>query len=323
MSQPRKIATIVNPHSAGGRTAKRWPAIARRLEERAGPVVTRFTERGGHAAALARELALDGFDLIIAVGGDGTINETVNGLIESDRLIRPGVCLGVIPAGTGGDFRRTLGLTARDRIAHAIEIIVSGRSSPVDIGKAKFIGRDGLPANRYFINLLSFGMGGAVAARARNFLTPIGGRMAFLWATFRVLLGYRGRTVTLSVGSGAEDSFTVTNVAIGNGGYHGGGMYPCPTAKLDDGVFEVTVIEYMNMLRLLRDIRVLYNGNIFSHPKVRAMRGTSIRAAGASPTLIEVDGEPLGQLPVEVRVLPRLLPVMMDRETAARQALNK
>lgn len=311
MEHARKIAVIVNPHSAGGRTAKRWPGIAQRLEERVGPVTTRFTERSGHAMALARELALAGFDLIVAVGGDGTVNEAANGLISSDEPVHRGTALGVIPAGTGGDFRRALSLTARDRTAQAIEIIARGQAVDIDVGKARFIGPDGLPTERYFVNLLSFGMGGAVAARARNFLTPVGGRMAFLWATFRVLLSYRGRVVSVSVEDGNEVPFTVTNVAIGNGAYHGGGMYPCPTARLDDGVFEVTIIQYMNMFRLLRDIRVLYNGNIFSHPKVRALRGARIHATGEQPTLIEVDGEPLGQLPVEVTVLPHRLPVMM------------
>lgn len=311
MQQADKIAAIVNPHSAGGRTAKRWPSIERRLEERVGPVTTRFTERSGHATALARDFALAGFGLIIAVGGDGTINEVANGLIEADEPVSRGTALGVIPAGTGGDFRRALSLTDRDLTAQAIEMIASGQPVDIDVGKARFIGRDGQPAERYFVNLLSFGMGGAVAVRAQNFLSPVGGRMAFLWATFRVLLSYRGRMVTISVEGDAEASFKVTNVAVGNGAYHGGGMYPCPSARLDDGVFEVTIIEYMNMFKLLRDIRVLYNGDIFSHPKVRALRGVRIHAAGVQPTLLELDGEPLGQLPVEITVLPRRLTVMM------------
>lgn len=318
MQQVSRIAAIVNPHSAGGRTAKRWPGIARRLEERVGPVTTRFTERSGHAMALAREFALAGFDLIIAVGGDGTFNEAANGLIESDEPVRRSTALAVIPAGTGGDFRRALSLTARDRTAQAIEIIAQGQPVDIDVGKARFIGHDGLPVERYFVNLLSFGMGGAVAARARNFLTAVGGRTAFLWATVRVLLSYRGRTVIVSVDNGPQASFKVTNVAVGNGPYHGGGMYPCPTARLDDGIFEVTIIQYMNMFRLLRDIRVLYNGDIFSHPKVRALRGVRIHAEGSQPTLLEVDGEPLGQLPVEITVLPRRLPVMMAPSQIAR-----
>lgn len=318
MQRADKIAAIVNPHSAGGRTAKRWPSIVRQLEERVGPVTTRFTERSGHAMALARDFALAGFRLIIAVGGDGTINEVANGLIESDEPVNRGAALGVIPAGTGGDFRRALSLTARDLTAQSIELIARGQPVDIDVGKARFIGRDARPAERYFVNLLSFGMGGAVAARAQNFLSPVGGRVAFLWATFRVLLSYRGRMVTVSVEDGSEASFKVTNVAVGNGAYHGGGMYPCPSARLDDGVFEVTIIEYMNMFKLLRDIRVLYNGDIFSHPKVRALRGVRIHAAGVQPTLLELDGEPLGQLPVEITVLPRRLPVMMAPRAIAR-----
>ncbi|MGH9395893.1 MAG: diacylglycerol/lipid kinase family protein [Terriglobia bacterium] len=314
MPHTRKIAVIVNPHSAGGRTGKRWPEIARQLEERLGRITSRFTKSQGHATALARELLGAGFDLILGVGGDGTLNEIANGFIEAGEPVQPGACMGIIPAGTGGDFQRMFGFSRRDRIAQAIEIIATGQPVEIDIGKVRFVTPDGSEGERYFINLVSFGMGGAVAARARNFLTPLGGRLAFLWATFRVLLGYRGRQVAVRVGDGGETiSFNVTNVAVGNGCFHGGGMLPCPTARLDDGILEVTIIEYMNIFRLLRDIHVLYDGNIFTHPKVHAMRGTRIRATAAAPTLIEVDGEALGLLPLEITVLPGKLRVMMSK----------
>ncbi|MGH9451854.1 MAG: diacylglycerol/lipid kinase family protein [Terriglobia bacterium] len=309
----RKIAVIVNPHSARGRTGKRWPQMARQLEERLGPVACRFTQKHGHAIALARELLGEGFDLIVGVGGDGTFNEIVNGFIESDEPVRPGACMGIIPAGTGGDFQRMFGLSSRSSTAQAIEIIATGRPVAIDAGKARFVSAQGAEVQRYFINLVSFGMGGAVAARARNFLTPLGGRLAFLWATFRVLLTYRGREVSVRVDEGsAITGCNVTNVAVGNGRFHGGGMLPCPTAAPGDGTFEVTVIEYMNMFRLLHDIRVLYDGNIFSHPKVHAMRGVRIHATSAAPTLIELDGEPLGRLPLEITVLPGKMRVMMS-----------
>ena len=222
--------------------------------------------------------------------------------------------MAIIPAGTGGDFQRMFGYPYGSGTDMAIETLVTGEPVEIDVGKARFLTPQNQPNDRYFINLVSFGMGGAVAARSRNFLTPLGGRVAFLWATFRVLLGYRGSEITLTVnGNGATSSFFVTNVAVGNGRFHGGGMHPCPTAVLDDGIFEVTVIEYMNMFRLLRDIRVLYSGNIYTHSKVRHLRGVRIEAVAQSPTWIEVDGEPVGKLPLEITVLPKKLPILVNR----------
>ncbi|MGH9407296.1 MAG: diacylglycerol/lipid kinase family protein [Terriglobia bacterium] len=311
MNSNRRIAVILNPRAAGGRTGKRWPEVARALEQRLGPVTVRFTERPGHATLLARELLKSGFDLIAGAGGDGTFNEIANGMLEADEPARPGACLGIIPAGTGGDFQRMF--FPAPNLTDALETLATGEPYEIDVGKVAYDTPQGVHGERYFVNLVSFGMGGAVAAGARNFLSPLGGRAAFLWSTFRVLLTYRGRGVKLIVnGSGIESPFFITNVAVGNGRFHGGGMFPCPTAVLNDGVLEVTVIEYMNMFRLLRDIHYLYSGRIYSHPKIHHLRATHLDAAAQMSTWIEVDGEPLGKLPVTITVLPRRLPVMIS-----------
>jgi YegS/Rv2252/BmrU family lipid kinase len=310
MQQRPRIAAIVNPHSAGGRTGKRWPQLSFALERELGPMEARFTERQGHAITVTRELLRDGYDLVIAVGGDGTFNEVANGFIEADELVRPGASLGIVPMGTGGDFQRMLGLSSR-RAEQAVELLVHGRPTYIDVGKARFLSEEGKLQERYFINLVSFGIGGFVAARSRNVLTALGGRTGFLWATFLVLLAYRGRTVTLSVeGNGMPTTHRVTDICVGNGRFYGGGMNPCPTAVMDDGILEITVIDYMNTFRLLREISVLYSDHVYRHPKTHHMRGTRIEATAETPTLIQIDGEPLGRLPVEITVLPARLPVM-------------
>ncbi|MGH9326176.1 MAG: diacylglycerol/lipid kinase family protein [Terriglobia bacterium] len=313
----RKIAVIVNPHSAAGKTASRWPRIQEQIQQRLGTVAVRFTERPGHATELARELLAQEFDLIAGVGGDGTFNEIANGFVVQDQMVRPAASMGILPAGTGGDFQRMFGFSSRNGLDDAIETLSTGQPVAIDLGKVKYTDRQGSRRERYFVNLVSFGMGGAVAAGARNFLTPLGGKVAFLWSTFRVLLSYRGKAVEIRVDQGKAAAQLVTNVAIGNGRFHGGGMYPCPMAKMDDGILDVTVIQYMNMFRVLRDIRVLYSGEVYDHPKTRHLRGTQIEASATSETLVEVDGEPLGMLPLEVTVLPRKLPVMMGRGGAA------
>ncbi len=318
MKPTRKIAAIVNPHSASGKTGKRWPEISRQLERRLGPVTVRFTERRGHAVQLTRELLGEGFDLIVGAGGDGTFNEIANGFLETDELVRMGAAMGILPAGTGGDFQRMFGFNGQNRLEQVLDTLANGELQFIDAGKAKFVTLDGQTQERYFVNLVSFGMGGLVAERARNSFGVFGGRAAFLWATFRVLLSYRGRTVRVTLDGGAPAEYHVTNVAVGNGRFHGGGMHPCPTAVMDDGVLEVTVIEYMNMLRLIRDIRVLYSGEIYQHPKAHHLRGIRVEAHAENPTFIEVDGEPVGKLPLEITVLPGKLPVLMHPSRSAK-----
>jgi YegS/Rv2252/BmrU family lipid kinase len=299
----------VNPRAAGGKSAKRWPRVAKRL----GDVTTHFTESSGHATVLARELLEQGFELIIAAGGDGTTNEVANGFFRDDLPIRPTACLGVVPLGTGGDFQRTLGISTPEQ---AIKVLTNGVALPMDVGKAVFRAHDGSTQSRYFVNLVSFGMGGEVAARAKNFLMPLGGTVAFLYATLVVFLSYRAKQVALRLDDAGQLGFSITNVAVGNGRYHGGGMHVCPKAVLDDGLFEVTVIDRLGMLELLRDLPVLYSDDIYVHPKTHHFRAWKVTAEAAEPTRIEIDGEPLGTLPLEVTMLPRALRVMVPVEQA-------
>jgi YegS/Rv2252/BmrU family lipid kinase len=314
MSDPKKVGAVVNPHSSGGRTARQWPELAHLLERRLGPVTTRFTHERGAGIPITRDLLQDGCDLIITVGGDGTVNEVANGFFDRDHMIQPQATLGILPLGTGGDFRRTLEIPTNPN--EAIEILAAGVPALIDVGKANFRARNGSPASRYFVNLVSFGMGGHVAAHSKNFMGLFGGKAAFFWATLLTFLSYRGRRVRLRLdGSTNASSFFVTNVAIGNGQYHGGGMRPCPAAVLDDGVFDVTVIEYAGALKLLGSISMLYSGEVYSHPKVRHFEAARILAESDSRTEIEVDGEPLGTLPLEITILPRQLRVMVPRSS--------
>jgi YegS/Rv2252/BmrU family lipid kinase len=310
MSKPGKIAAVVNPQSAGGRTARQWPQLASLLEGRLGRVATRFTGEQGAGIAMTRILLREGFDLIVAVGGDGTVNEVVNGFFDQDRPVRPEATLGILPLGTGGDFRRTLGVPAG--AAEAIEILASGVPTLIDVGKATFRANSGGQASRYFVNLVSFGMGGQVASQSKNFMSRFGGKAGFLWATVKTFLSYRGRQVSLALdGSPTLLPFFIANVAVGNGQFHGGGMRPCPAAAPNDGVFDVTIINYAGALKLLSSISVLYSGEVYSHPKVRHFEAARILAESASATEIEIDGEPLGTLPLKITLLPRQLRVLV------------
>ena len=307
----RRIAAITNPYAAGGRVGKMWPQIAQKLRGRLGELALRQTDSAGHATQIARDLIESGYDLIIAVGGDGTMNEVANGFLREDEPLNPEATLGIFPVGTGADFQRTLGVPSS--VDRAIDILAEGRALAIDVGKIRFTGQDGSPCQRYLVNLASFGMGGDVAATVKNHLAVFGGKTAFMWATLKTLARYRGRRVEIEIDNcGKALPFFITNVAVGNGQYHGGGMHPCPYAVVDDGLLEVTVIDYLKLFELVRDIRVLYSDNIYSHPKVHHLRARRIVATADEPTQIEVDGEPLGRLPLEIEVLPRRLPVLLS-----------
>jgi diacylglycerol kinase (ATP) len=308
----QRIAVIVNPHANSGRARKKWPSIARRLEKRIGRFETCFTERQGHATEIARDLLGQGFNLIIAAGGDGTINEVVNGFLEGDEPVNAAAVLAILPIATGGDFQRSLGIGPT--LDDVIDVIATGSPMPIDIGKVRCTTSNG-EQQRYFVNLVSFGMGGAVAARAKNFLGCLGGRMAFLWATLLVLLRYRGKHVDLFLDENSEAIRTfVTNIAVGNGQFHGGGMHPCPGAVMNDGLLDVTVISYLPFLNLVRDIKILYSGNVLLHPKVRAFQARHLAAQGDPGTFVEVDGEPLGELPLKITILPARVRILVGAD---------
>jgi len=306
-----KAAAILNPRAAGGRAAKLWPKISQALEQRLGTVEPLFTKRPDHATELTRQALARGYDLIIAVGGDGTANEVANGFLNDDEPINPTARVGFIPVGTGSDLQRTLGISSD--VDQAAETIATGASWPIDVGKATLISHEGKPLTRYFINLLSFGMGGDVSVRAKkNVFSGLSGKLAFLYATVAAFLTYRGRRVRVTLdGNQLSEELLVTNIAIGNGRYHGGGMQPCPRAVMDDGLLEVTTIRHLGMFEFIRDLPVLYSDDVYQHPKVDHFRAARIRAESDEITRIEVDGEGLGRLPLEITVLPCILPVLV------------
>jgi YegS/Rv2252/BmrU family lipid kinase len=307
-----KTAVIINPRAGGGEALRRRPSITRLLESCLGPMTVRLTEGCGHATVLVRDLLHEGFHRFIAVGGDGTIHEAANGFFDGDRNVCPEACLGVLPFGTGGDFRRMLGMPIHKE--DAAKALASAVPHPIDIGRARFRSYDGATQRRVFINLVSFGLGGEVARRSRNLLSPASGTAAYLWATAAGFLSYRERQVRLTLDEcSAPISFSITNVAIGNGAYHGGGMHVCPQAVMDDGIFEVTVIERLGLFETARDLSVLYSDDIYRHPKVHYFRARRFAAGSDETVHIEIDGEAVGMLPLEITMLPRSLRVLVPR----------
>jgi diacylglycerol kinase (ATP) len=308
---------IVNPRAGGGRGAKRWPAYEAAIGSKLGAIETLWTERPNHATELARQALRGGADLVIAVGGDGSVNEVVNGFFEDGIRLAPRARLAYVPFGTGGDLQRSLHLPTEP--GAVAEALAGGGGFALDLARAKLLSHEGEPVERYFLNLLSFGMGGDVSIKAKKcFLTNLHGKAAFLYATFVVFCRYQGKTVRIRLDDGPSKEFFITNIAVGNGRYHGGGMLPCPGADLDDGLLEVTCIQKLTMWELIRDIGMLYSGDVYKHPKVERFAARKIVAESDDVTRIEVDGEALGRLLLEVQVMAGAIELAVPKGFAAR-----
>lgn len=297
----------MNPRAAGGRTVRVWAALRAEAEAALGPLQEYETRAPGHAIELARAALRQGCRTVIAVGGDGTAGEAANGFFEAGAPVAPGAALGLIPQGSGSDLRRTLGIPLD--AGAALEIIRRDAVRKIDVARVSFQTPEGKPGTRYALNMIGFGMGGAVAARANRSSRFLGGRLAFQLATLLTGLGFGGRTVRLSLDAGPARRLRISNIAAGNGQFEGGGMWMCPRAAPDDGWLDVSIVHYLPPLELLRALAFLYNGKIYEHPKAEFHRAARLEATADEETLIEVDGEPVGRLPVEISVLPRALTV--------------
>lgn len=267
------------------------------------------TRGAGHAIDLASSAIKSGAKTIVAIGGDGTINEVVNGFFENEQLIAGDVALAIVPHGTGSDFKRVLNLPTDERRTAAI--IQNGDPRMVDLLKIRYTTAEGRTALRYGINVTSFGLGGLVADRTNGAPKTLGGKIAFLVSTLRTAFSFPGNRVKLVLDERKTIEANVMNVAAGNGQYHGGGMWVCPGASIDDGLLDVTVIKHLAPAELLKGLPALYNGGIYGHPKVQAFRVKHLEADSKELTLIEIDGEPLGRLPIEISILPQTLRILM------------
>jgi diacylglycerol kinase (ATP) len=297
-----RVAAIVNPAAGGGAIS-----LAGRIEMQLPGLAVRVTRGAGHATELTRELLRAGYDCILAIGGDGTVNEIVNGFFDGGSPIDSGAAVAVLPLGTGGDFRRSLGIRS---LEDAVQAVRRWHPRLIDIGRLTYLDPRGIQRNRYFANVVSFGMGGEVAVRAKGRFRALGGKAAFFLAALGALTSYRAKSVEIELDGVAVGTHTILNIAIGNGRYHGGGMHVCPNAVLDDGRLDVTVIDSLSLFELIRDRAALYSDNIYLHPKTRGHRAAQVRARSHERVAVEADGEPLGFLPLQAEVIPRAIRVL-------------
>jgi YegS/Rv2252/BmrU family lipid kinase len=296
VAQPSQTVFLVNPASANGSTGRRWPELARRAAAAGLEGATLFSERQGHLAELAREAALDGAELLVVVGGDGSVNEVANGLAGLGR--QPEVA--VVPRGTGWDFSRTFGIPRK--VDDAVHVALEGNVRTIDVGLASYRAWDGSDATASFANVASAGMSGAIAKRANETTKALGGKASYLWATFAVFSGWEATEIEVAV-DGERRTGRMFDVVVANGRFFGGGLEVCPEAEPDDGLFDVLTIGDVTKRDLVQTMPKMYRGTHLPHPKAELLRGSSVTVTTETPLPIELDGEQPGTTPVTFEVV--------------------
>jgi YegS/Rv2252/BmrU family lipid kinase len=306
VAQPSHTVFLVNPASANGSTGRRWPELARRASAAGLEGATLFSERPGHLAELAREAALDGAELLVLVGGDGSVNEVANGLAGLGR--QPEVA--VVPRGTGWDFSRTFGIPRK--IDEAVQVALEGDVRTIDLGRASYRAWDGSDATASFANVASAGMSGAIAKRANETTKALGGKASYLWATFAVFSGWAATDIEVAV-DGERRAGPMFDVVVANGRFFGGGLEICPDAEPDDGLFDVLTIGDVTKRDLVLTMPKMYRGTHLPHPKAELLRGSSVTVTSETPLPIELDGEQPGTTPVTFEVAAGALRLRVPR----------
>jgi diacylglycerol kinase (ATP) len=310
MLAPR-TTVIVNPKSQGGRLGKRWTEISETIG-RAFPFEEAITRGVGDATVLAREALRAGAERIVAIGGDGTVNEVVNGFFdEAGKPIAPGAAFGLIPFGTGGDFRRTFELPTET--ADAAAVIAADQRAPIDVGRLTFVATDGSPAARMFANIASFGVSGVVDRLVNKSGKKLG-RLSFMYAAARATWSYKNQRVQLTFDGADRVEATINTVAIANGRYFGGAMMVAPNAEPDDGLFDVVCLGDFSFGETVANSRRIFKGTHLKLEKVSVRRARVVEAEPIDPAAnveLDIDGEAPGRLPARFEILPGALQMIL------------
>lgn len=332
---------IVNPRSGGGRTGSVFEKMRDPIERRLGPVDVAYTERSRHAVDLAREAALAGREIVVAVGGDGSIHEVVNGLmLAREERAKAGshgsngspgshgaspppgtkTRLGVIGQGTGGDFCKSLGI--EHRLDQYCDAIAGGRTRSIDIGRFTYVSHEGREERAFFVNILSMGLGGLVDQYVAEMGRQLGGTAAYFFASVRAVfkneVGVLRCSMSLRGGEVRTEVLPSRLLAICNGRFFGSGMEAAPMARLDDGAFEIIDLGSAPRLKFMLSTSQIYSGKHMKSPDVKHFRCDHIEVSlenkdVADVFLLDVDGEPLGKLPIKVDLVPNAMDVFVPK----------
>jgi YegS/Rv2252/BmrU family lipid kinase len=305
------VLFIVNPASGAGKAAREWSAIETWLPSTGLRYDAVLTTRPLEATAMAERAVRESRPLVVAVGGDGTLNEVVNGFFHNGAPIPTNTRLGMLPLGTGGDFRRTLKIPLDPKAA--VQVLLSGIARRLDAGFVSYQTPDGGTGVRHFINIADAGLGGEVVHRVNNGGKRLGSA-TFTLASFLSLLAWKNKPMNVIV-DGVSHDLKAQQVVVANCQYFGGGMRMAPTASPTDGVFDVILVGNAGKLETIRGMGTVRSGaHLDEHnPKLQLMYGKRISVSSEDKVRIDLDGEDPGFLPALFEIQPGAIEFITPR----------
>jgi len=306
---------IVNPNAGAKKGEKDWPKISSILDDAGFEYISILTTHRNHAIEISANYISQGYKKIIVVGGDGTLNEVVNGIFQQEKYPSTEIVLGMIMVGTGNDWGRTFGIPVKYK--KAVKVIKNGKTFTQDAGMVTYHTEEA--HTRYFINMAGLGYDGLVADKTNKMKEKgRGGTMAYLVNLLLGLFEYRQPTLEIDIDGKNVFSGKVFSMSVGVCKYNGGGMMQCPHAIPDDGIFDITLIKFIHKYKALVHIKKLYSGHFEQLPFIQLFTGKTIeikRRQGMSMKL-ETDGESLGHAPYNFEIIPKCLNVIFGKVEA-------
>ena len=294
---------ILNPLAGGGKTKKIKGELVREVESRIGKnYLLTETSGQGDASILARKAAKEGAALIIAVGGDGTVNEVINGLLQNRKPVNDQCELGILNSGSGSGLAQTLGLPSS--ISDQLDMIFNSAANPMDVGFVSYKDLNDHFCERLFVSECQVGLGGSVVSHVGMKLKHFGGKIAFGSVALSHLFHYRASRMTIVHDHKQPESRKLIGLTIGNGVYCAGGMTLTPGARTDDGLLDVLQIHEMSLLKRFMNFGKVYSGSHIHSPHFSISQVNEISIGSEQPVWIEADGELLGKTPCMIGIIP-------------------
>ncbi len=303
-----KIMAIVNPISGGGRTKKVWPDDYKLFVDNNLLIDYKYTLHPGHATELTELSLRKGYRKIMAVGGDGTVNEVINGMYINNELIEDESSLIILPRGSGSDFIKSINIAKTP--GEIIKMIKNGKIKYYDLGQVTYVTKANKNASRFFINVLDAGIGGETVAFMENRKKVLGGIWDYFFSVIRTIIRYKNKKMSLFVDNEMVFSERMINsIIFANGGTFAGGMNIAPGADPEDGRLNIIILGNLSRMEIIINLSRAYKGKHLNHPKIKVLYGSEISLDSKERVILDMDGEYIGKLPLKIKLLPHKLPL--------------
>lgn len=314
METTKEWLVIANQNAGVGKCGRHWDAISKALNDQKILFDVYFSDYRRHAMELVRQ-NIPNYSKIIVVGGDGTLNEVINGVFTQNHKSPSEIIIGHIPMGSGNDWGKMYGIT--DDFEDAIRVIVQGKLFLQDIGKVRFLNFENETEIRYFANIAGLGFDARVVQRSNKQKDyGYGGKLLYFFNLLGSLSQHKSSLISVKTEQ-AEFTENIFSINIGICRYNGGGMLQVPDAISNDGLFDMTIVKKIAKFDIIKNIKKLYNGRIKTHSKIMTLRAASIEISSKDTIQLEADGEDFGFCPVKFEIIPKAIHMIVKNDTFA------